>query len=239
MNVATFLRSQLSASSTVLEALLADQLAAESHRITFDYLAQLATCFSVIENRREHSIFQHALKEYQFAQLALACGLYRQAFTSLRLALELALSAVDFSVNEVRLRSWLVGESDIVWARLIEKDNGLLSPSFVRIFYDGLKDHGQSHRAMAEKVYRECSEYVHGNASTHHNLPNAIEYSQQIVLSWCEKADTIRRIVIFAFVVRYMSDLDATKIDVVRPILLEVLGHIDTLRTDLGGTAGG
>jgi hypothetical protein len=239
MNIPELLRNQAIASTKVLEALLADVETAEAYQVTYHYLGQISRCASAICNQREHKLILLALKEYQFAQFALAVGMYRQAFASLRLVLELALSAIDFSVNEIKLRRWFGGDTDIVWSALIDKENGVLSPNFVQTFCIQLKDHSASHLAMAEKAYRECSEYVHGNASTHKTLPSEIQYSRNSVHAWCDKAATVAQVVIFAFAVRYMDDLDKEQLEDLKPVLLETLGHIEDFRGCLGGAVGG
>lgn len=239
MTIPKLLRCQASDAAKVLEALLADSQGIEAHQRTFHQLAQLSICAEAIQHRRESKLMQHALKEYQYAQFALASGLYRQSFSSLRLALELALSTIDFSVNEVKLRRWLKGEADIVWATLVDNQNGVLSTAFVATFSAHLSEHASSYRAMAEKVYRECSEYVHGNVTTHDKLPDEILYSRECVLSWCDKADTVARVIIYAVAVRYMDDLDAQQVERLKPVWLDTLGHIEALRYVLGGSTGG
>lgn len=239
MDVAKLLRQQAADSNSVIEALLANAQGAEAHRKTFHQLSQLSICADAIKHRRESKLMQHSIKEYQYGQFALASGLYRQSFASLRLALELALSSIDFSVHELKLRRWLKGQADIVWAALIDNENGVLSKAFVATFEPDLSGSAATYRSLAEKVYRECSEYVHGNASTHDKLPEDLVYSQEFVASWCDKADTVARIIIFAYAFRYLDDLDGQQIERLKPILLDTLGHIEAVRFVLGGSAGG
>jgi hypothetical protein len=66
-----------------------------------------------------------AIREYQFALFAAAGGTYRHASISLRLFFELALATVHFSAYEIKLRKWLSNSGDIVWAALIDSDNGV------------------------------------------------------------------------------------------------------------------
>lgn len=239
MDVAALLRERLQASSTLIEKLVRDQDANRAYAVTFDCLHQFDACSNVIALRKEATVFQYAVTEFQFAQFALGLGLYRQAFSSLRLTLEMSLATVAFSANEMKLRQWLKDDGDIFWSEIIHEETGVLGSQFAQAFFPDLSTHVATYRAMATKVYRECSEYVHGNADTHSNLPREIEYSRDIVLSWCDKADVVRRAILFAFLLRYSDDLDDTQREIMEPVWCDALGHIEAVRFAFGGPTGG
>jgi hypothetical protein len=152
--------------------------------------------------------------------------------------LELCLSSIEFSANERRLRSWLRAEVDINWQSLINEDNGVFAKNFVRVFCEDIADLAPQYRAMTEKLYRECSEYVHGNFATHKRLPESISFTKDVFLTWCEKASIARLSIVFAFVARFADDLTEGQKEKIRSFVLDALGHIEAIRARFGGPAG-
>jgi hypothetical protein len=175
-----------------------------------------------------------ALREYQFALLSLVHGQYRQAFMLLRLTLELLLGGVNFSGNELELRIWLKGNRDLVWGSIINVDSGVLSKKFIGAFFETLADEAPHYRLMAENVYRECSEYVHGNAATHSGLPETVSFSQTVFESWHQKARSLRLVASFTLCSRYVLLLDTSTRNSLEALLLENLGHLAEVRAVLG-----
>jgi hypothetical protein len=239
MDATKLIRLQAEGSISILESMLADSDTLICHNKNYLCLERLSSCLKVISGRKESAVFSLALKEYQFAMFALCLGLYRQSFSALRLTLELCLATIEFSGNEVLLRCWLKGQGDINWSRLMNVENGVLSTTFVNIFFEDLGSHAPSFRAIAEKVYREFSEFVHGNAHTHQMLPKDLEFSKPAVIAWSQKAESICLVVMFAFICRYFEDIDPESREEIAPVLLETLGHLEPLRMRLGGPDGG
>lgn len=237
MDYANLAREQHKKSAEILESALTEEVCLQALNKSYTFITDISTCIAVIERRRERALFELSLKEFQFGLFTLTQGLYRHAFSALRLSFELALSAVEFSANELSLRRWENGANDINWHRIINADTGIFSVNFVRAFMDGIDDRCPHFRTMAEKVYRECSEYVHGNASTHIALPSDLAFSKEIMLSWCEKASTINMVVLFAFFIRYLQDLDETKRKAIESPFIEALGHIPLVRLTFGAAA--
>src|SRR5215813_9292951 len=100
---------------------------AEAMAKSHAFIDDLALWIGELGTRPEVSVFQSALREYQFALLALSVGHYRAAFAALRLTLELSFAAVRWSTNERELREWRRGQRDGNWAELSDKENGILS----------------------------------------------------------------------------------------------------------------
>lgn len=180
------------------------------------FLNDFACWIEVLKERPEKSILQNAIKEYQMALLSNTIGLYQQAFMGLRFFLERTLVALLFSANEIELNLWKIGERDTYWTELMEKDKGIFSDKFCKAFFPELKGEIGHFNAITLKVYRECSEHVHGNQPVIDRIPNILEYSECLFYEWNNKADTIRRIVLFTFCLRYLRYLkpvDVRKIE--------------------------
>jgi hypothetical protein len=192
-----------------------------------------------VNTRPEHLVYIQALREVQHSMLSVCIGSYRQAYASLRLFFELSLCAVEFSVDQRYFRSWQLGNDDISWSRLSDLDTGVLSKSFTKLFFPELDEHVVEFRVMALSVYRECSEYVHGNPNTTATLPLVLSLKEGVVLDWANKLDTIALIVTFTFVSRYLRDMPNEPRESIKEYVLDQLGYLGPIRGLLGGTVGG
>lgn len=221
--------------NTIIEkSFVADQKGL--HSSNHSYIVDFEKWLKVLELRPEASMLKVALREYQYALLAVVQGQYRQAFMALRLFLELALGAVHFSANELELRIWLKNQRDVKWTPLVDEESGVYSRKLVSAFYEDLADEAAQYGAIARQVYRECSEYVHGNAYTHQTLPETLEFVEPEFISWQTKASNVRLAVSFALSTRYLLTLDQQKRDFLELTVLDELGHISVIRSLFDGT---
>jgi hypothetical protein len=200
------------------------------------FIRDLETWTEVIGSRPEANLYRAGLREYQFALLALVQGQYRQAFMALRLSLELLLGGVFLSANELELRVWLSGRSDMVWNSLNHEETGVLSKRFIGPFFESLAERASTYQALTRAVYRECSEYVHGSATTYNRLPESIAFDSGAFVDWHEKAKSVRLIVHFALSSRYLLFLEKPHRSMLEPILLDNLGHIADIREVFGAS---
>jgi hypothetical protein len=205
------------------------------HAASHQFVDDLFGWYEALKARPENKMILAAISEYQFALLAVVFGQYRQAYMSLRLALELVLGSVHYSANEFTLRLWLKGSNDLVWASLISADNGVFSRLFVGTFYEELADLARQYGAIAESVYRECSEFVHGNAHTHSTESGRVVFQEQVFQEWHGTAKSFRLVTSFALCARYVRLMDANHRKDLETILLDSLGHIPAIRAIFGG----
>jgi hypothetical protein len=201
------------------------------------YLIDFNVFYEILANRHEAPLFQLAFKEYEFSLIALSSGHYRHAYIGLRLFFEMMLAGILFSSNEVHYRLWTRNEKDIVWGELINEDKGVFSRNFCLSFNEDLKDHMTAFKVISEQLYRECSEYVHGNLHTHNNLPKNLEFEKKICLEWHIKAKTMYLVILFLFSVRYLKylhEINDKKFMInkskVESIILNELGYMPEIR---------
>lgn len=154
---------------------------------------------------------------------------------SLRLFFELTLAAIHFSSMEVELRIWLRSERYIKWAALMDEESGVFSRRFARAFCEELVEETSTYATIASKIYRECSEYVHGTANTQGMLPNVLTYANGIFHEWNDKADSVRLVVSFALCVRYLGSLESEQRAKLESTIMDHVGHIPAIRAMLGG----
>jgi hypothetical protein len=198
------------------------------------FVADLAQWIDELKNRSEVAVLQAGAREYQFSIVSLSFGQYRAAFAALRLSLELLLAGVLWSTNERELREWKRGLRDSNWAGLIDGDNGVLSKQFVRLFSEPLADEAPIYRGLAITLYRECSEYVHGNAHTHTELSEKIIFDGDTFEAWHKRASSMRLVISFALAARYLSDLEELGRANLETMVLDRLGHSMGVRLILG-----
>lgn len=201
------------------------EIIAKSHSAIFDYNSFI----EIIKERPEYDILRIALREYQISLLSVNIGLYNQAFISLRFFFERTLVAFLFSSKELDLRLWQRGERDTYWNEIVDDDKGVFSNSFCRAFFLDLKDESIHYKNMTKKVYRECSEYVHGNLTVQDKIPETLEFNEFLFLEWHAKANTIRRIVLFVFCLRYLNFIKVNSLKGMEAIIIEEFGHLPAI----------
>lgn len=195
-----------------------------------NFIADFEALRDAIAERPESKLLSLAIREYQLALYALAAANYRHAFISLRLFFELALSTILFSASELKLRLWLANRSDIVWGAITDNENGIYAKSFVGAFEPEMTPSSKQYLALAEKVYRECSEHVHGNIRTHPETDSPLEFNKDNFLAWTNLADTARLCLNFAYAARFLRYLSKDKLNRLETIFLESLGTLPAIQ---------
>lgn len=175
-----------------------------------------------------------ARRELALAEFCAASGLYRQAFASLRLFLELSFAAVHFSVNEFERRRWLSDKTDFSWSRALDEHDGVLSRPFVEEFAPAATTDAQRYATDAAGTYRYCSQFIHGKASVSSSIPETLEYRSEVVEDWCSHASRSGAAVLFLLFVRYGLDLNAQRDDELSDTLIARFGHLDSVRSFVG-----
>lgn len=211
---------------TVMDMMVDTNGASEALIASHNYLLDYDVLKMAIAERPESTVFDSAVKEYQFALFALVSGQYRHAFGGLRLFFELMLATVQFSAHEVDYRMWVKDAKDINWNSLKDPQSGVFSVNFIRAFNPEFSESAKQYSAIAETVYRECSEFVHGNAGTHAILPSDITFQKEAFFSWHEKATTMRLAIIFAFSARYLNYVTDKATIRMEPIITDILGNL-------------
>jgi hypothetical protein len=210
-----------------------DQLNAASYGLADDF----DLWNKVLAGRPEISLFETASSEYILGLLNNSQGQYRNAFKGLRLVLELVLQGAYLSVNLVTLAEWLKSQADTSWQMILDPNKGVFAERFCRAFFPALTDDVPAIKTLAETLYREMSECTHGNVPNRIPLPKTISFDEPTFLLWHEKTRTLRLIVNFMLAMRYVSDLSADARDMVRPMIMDQLGHFEPVRQTFGGVA--
>lgn len=200
-----------------------------SHNVLKDFEIILGTIAGP-----ERSIFRQACREYQYSLEAVLFGNYRHAFSSLRLAFEFFTASIYFSANRMKMQLWLQGHDDLWWSTLTNSDKGVFSHDFMRAFNPSLGRYRSQYSGLAATVYRECSEYVHGNPLTHEDTALIVSYDYVRAQSFHDKASTVRLCVLFQFVSRYLPELDSASKKAVEHLILEAFGELPEIQLEFG-----
>lgn len=182
----------------------------------------------------ERQQLEAARRELAIAEYAAAIGLYRQAYASLRLFLELSFAAVYFSVNELDRRKWLSDRKDFSWSKALDEDEGVLATAFVREFEPDVVEEAKAYAQASAGVYRACSQFVHGKARTAASLPQRVDFDGQVLSDWCTLAARAGESVLFLLYIRYGRDLRAEFDQDLQDIQISHFGHLIAVRRQLG-----
>lgn len=229
MSVEEYYRALFEQRRAIVEAGIGDSATFAMHTKSHNFIKELETISALITGP-EKAVFLIACREYQFALEAILSGRYRHAYASLRLTIEFLLSSVFFSAHQLKLNLWLKGAEDLVWSAINDENKGVFSHNFLRAFFPELGEYRAQYLTLVNTVYRECSEYVHGNPSTHDNDAGPIEYDAERVKDFHDKVETVRLCSLFAFVTRYLPTTSQADRAGVEPIVLEAFGNLPEIQ---------
>lgn len=173
--------------------------------------------------------------QLESATINLLHGMYRESFSSLRLALELGLGAIYFSAHKLEQNEWIKGENDIKWSKLIDNDNGVLSKRFCNAFFSELSQYAEEYNDKSKDVYRKMSEFVHGNYDTWNQSGLILKFNSSLKDEYFKFYNIVSEVLIFMLCCRYMKLLSPQHKETICEYLLEELKHISPIREFLGG----
>ena len=202
--------------------------------IVHDLSSSLYEWAEAIENGEEKKLLENVGNQIEVSALNLATGLYRQAFYSLRLSLELLLATIYFSVNKLDYMEWINGNGDIYWSKLKDENNGVLSKRFAKAFFPELVENVEEYSTKTVTLYRKLSEYVHGNYETWQKEGPTIIQDKQLFEQYLAYIDTLKDISTFFLICRYLKTIPSDKFDSISENC-NSLKHIESIRCFLGG----
>jgi hypothetical protein len=171
----------------------------------------------ILQDRPESVVFGQIISGLELGLFALVSGLYRQAYGSLRLAVELLAALAWFSTSRLDLAEWQSGEKDLIWRDITNPDDGILSPRYRKAFFPELYEE-KRYNSVFKKLYRELSEHVHGNAKTW-GAPDDIKFDKRLQDDWLAKLETFILVMHVLLSLRYLQEIAATHVLSLDPIL--------------------
>jgi hypothetical protein len=196
--------------------------------------SQMSDFSDLILDSDEKNMLRVACSQLETSSLALSFGLYRQAMSSLRLTFEISLGCVHFSVHKLEHKEWLVGRADIKWSALIDEDCGLFSHRFADAFFPELREYSQDYGVRAKALYRNLSEFVHGNSDTWESGGIALASNEVLLQKYFLLLQQMGEVILYILCCRYLKNISKEDFDDVQSIF-EQLTHIAPIRELAGG----
>lgn len=187
-----------------------------------------------INDQSEKNILITVSSQLEAATLNATMGMYRQAFASLRLALEMGLSSVHFSVHKLDLIEWLDGRTDIKWSKLIHENKGIFSSRFTNAFFKELSSVTKEYRRKAISTYRNLSEFVHGNNETWIKSGLQLNFNENLLKAYFQTFSDTAEIILFVLTCRYAKSLSQESLESLQCIH-EEFAYISHIREIFGG----
>lgn len=188
--------------------------------------------------RPETPQLSSARRELGMAIYAASTGSYVHAFAGTRLFLELAFASVYFSANELHRRMWVSDRRDFSWSKALDVEDGVLSASFVQEFNPTASPDCATYSTRASSAYRYCSQFLHGKLAVMRELPERIEYDQNVMETWLEHSTSAAMAVLYLLYARYAADVDLSASPEVATVIESHFAHLAHARDVLGLATG-
>jgi hypothetical protein len=232
MRVDEYYRTISEASKTIFEKSVAHcDFLGKVH----DYSTSIQEWIDVISPSQERLMIDHSVEQLEFSCLFLLSGMYRQSFSSLRLALELLFGGVYFSAHKLEYLEWSKGSRDLNWNTISDVENGVLSKRFSDAFFPELSNDVEIQRIESKKIYRQLSEFVHGNYSTWNRAKPSLSINEKLIKEYKEKIYSMSYMSHFLLSMRYLKELQVDNLHKVEIHVMDELQHIDAIRSVFGG----
>ncbi|MEW5056090.1 MAG: hypothetical protein AB1Y25_00520 [Cycloclasticus sp.] len=193
----------------------------------FQFIDDLTKWESILSKTVDTTILISATKEFELGFQAVLSGQYRYAFIAQRYFVEQMARFIYLSTNELHLRHWKLGMRDVSWGSLIDNENGVFSKVFIRAFCPDVEEEGIRLTSLSSALYRESSEFVHGNFEKVNAMPDQIEYQSEMLEKWLEYMETGKLIALFLLFMRFSKDLNSADISEIESMAQDELCGID------------
>ncbi len=195
------------------ESLKEEELFINAHRMSsciFEFAQLLA-------ETNEKKILATASEHLEAATMNLALGLYRQAFAALKLALEVGLGAVYYSVYKMEDYEWQNGIPAVQWNKIMDKETGILSKRFATAFYPEMENAVKGFNESATGLHGQLSENVHGNTGNWDWEYNGIflRYNSAMVKKYFELSAGVTETILFVLFCRYIRSFSDDRADLI------------------------
>lgn len=230
MEIKLYLKKILEKSGKISEKTIDEYSRAlsESHfkyGLLYDFVEE------IIKSNEEPCVLKNAISQIETSIYCLSIGLYRQAYSSLRLGFELALGSIQFSTNKLEFLEWQLGKQDVKWSKIIDNEHGVISRRYFEVFFPELIPVAELYNSSAKNVYRKLSEFVHGNNETWKKDGLELTYNSILARDYFNYYKSISEILLVCLSMRYLKNLENENLE----FLLSELSHVEEIRVYLGG----
>lgn len=161
-----------------------------------------------------------------------AQGFYKEAIMALRQFLEHTLFAVMLSTNDYKYRLWKAGKIDMSWTQLMDRENGIFSVQFIQTYANDVDEiRSMELLTIAKDIYRECSEFVHGNYVKLAMLPDHIAYNEKMTDQYIKCFESIKYVICMALFIRFRETLNnPDNLIKLEPLIFDSIGMLPEIQ---------
>jgi hypothetical protein len=189
------------------------------------FLSDLEKWMKYLKDYNEATLYKTAIEEYTNTLFLLTCGLYRQSYVTLRFFLEHIMFGLHLSVNELNFRRWSMNKYDMHWSEITDIEKGVFCKDYFEAFSPELTEYSMELLNICKQLYRELSEYTHGNLLATQTLPEEITFKEDLFKDINQKIDSIRHLITFLFFVRYKNILTYKAVQDLENPIMDVIGN--------------
>jgi hypothetical protein len=133
---------------------------------------------------------------------------------------------IYFSTATLDFIEWTKSSKDLNWSTINDFNNGVLSHRFCNAFFPELKENNEGYFTRAKDLYRDLSEYVHGNHHTWITSGEALKIDESEIELFNKLLKEFFEIANFALCLRYLKGLKKIQLEQVEPIIMQNLNHV-------------
>lgn len=201
-------------------------------------MAKINRCLSFTEDLNQWLFYCGEFKDFilvkeaqdEFIKSIFMCmqGFYKEAMMTLRQSLEHMLFAILLSTNDYNYRLWKRGKYDMSWAQIVDPGKGIFGKEYIRSYAMDIDDNRSIELlTIAKNIYRECSEYVHGNYEKLMLLTENMDYNEENVDRYIEEFESVRYLISISLLIRFRELFDKEDILVnLESVLMDNIGML-------------
>jgi hypothetical protein len=182
-------------------------------------------------------LYELALTEFEFSCYSVLIGLYRHSFLGLRIVLEYVVAGVHFSNYLLDFQEWVEDRYDLRWAVFVDHEEGPFSERYANAFFPEVKPEIPAMLTEVKSIYRDCSAYVHGEKGTQDLVAGKLAFNEPVFQEWNATVQRLAKVIAFILSLRYVSELKPMENQELVSRVMASLGHLECIRTKLGGVA--
>ena len=125
-------------------------------------------------------------------------------------------------------RLWKRGKYDMSWTQIVDQQKGIFGKEYINSYAKDI-DGNRSIELLtiAKNIYRECSEYVHGNYGKLMLLTENMEYNEENVDRYIEVFESVKYLISVSLLIRFRELFDKEEILVkLESVLMDNLGML-------------
>lgn len=173
-----------------------------------NFSADLQIWIEVIKDFSNIELVNESYVECKKSILLCVQGFYKESIFTLRQFLEHMLFAIKLSTDDYKYKLWVHGQLDMSWTSIVDREDGVFGKRYIKLYAGDLyEERSMELTTIAKNVYRECSEFVHGNYGKISDLSNEVIYDEKLLEQYLGYFSSIQYIISMALFIRFRDQL--------------------------------